>query len=44
MALIVAIGLSVTIVMLDGVAPLRERYGIYFRRAERALTALFTVE
>ncbi len=44
MALVMAIGPSIIIVMLDGVTPLRERYGIYFRRAGWGPTVRFTDE
>ncbi len=42
--LIGAILLSVLVVMLDSVAPVRARYGHLLRAAEWAFTALFTVE
>jgi voltage-gated potassium channel len=43
-ALIAAIALSVGIVMLDSVAPVRQRYGATFIALEWIFTALFTAE
>jgi voltage-gated potassium channel len=42
--LIVAIVLSVTVVMADSVAPLREQFGTMFNALEWLFTALFTAE
>ncbi len=42
--LLVAIILSVVIVILDSVAPLNEKYGLFFLSVEWVLTILFTVE
>ena len=42
--LIISIVLSVALVMLDSVAELQQKYGIYFRQMEWAFTFLFTIE
>ena len=42
--LIISIVLSVALVMLDSVAELQQKYGIYFRQMEWAFTLLFTIE
>jgi voltage-gated potassium channel len=42
--LLIAIILSVVIVILDSVAPLNEKYGLFFLSIEWVLTILFTVE
>ena len=43
-ALILAIGASVTVVMLDSVATMRQQFGLQLASAEWFFTALFTVE
>ena len=42
--LIISIVLSVALVMLDSVAELQQKYGVYFRQMEWAFTFLFTIE